>query len=403
MEHAASDGYFCGSRHEELREEVRDFALTQIAPLIHDMDRDGRVQHDLAWRIAKRGWMGVTVRREFGGMGAGHVAKTVILEELSAVSAAAGAIAQASQLGVAKILHYGTAEQQRRWLPSIAKGDCLPTIAVTEERSGGNVLDMDATAVRDGDEYILNGHKTFVGNSHVGDLHGVVVRTGRGSGGLTAFLVESTRPGFATEPHSDSIALRGFSFGTITFDDCRVPAANMLGAEGDGLKVAYSSSLLYGRPNLTAVALGIHRSVHDVTAEFCRSQRRKGRPLYELPTVKDKLGRIHSLWLTARLAAYHAAHLLDSGAACDAELINAKVVNVENLLQSIDLAMDIHGAPGLSGQRRMDRLWSDAQAMRPPAGTSGVQYLRLAEIAAGTNRQPWSAVHRRITSSHGTW
>lgn len=403
MDHAAPDGYFCGSRHEELRAEVRDFASTQIAPLIHDMDRDGRVQHDLAWRIAKRGWMGVTIGQEFGGMGAGHVAKTIMLEELSAVSAAAGAITQASQLGVAKILHYGTAEQQRKWLPSIAKGDCLPTIAVTEQRSGGNVLDMEATAVRDGDEYILNGHKTFVGNSHVGDLHGVVVRTASGSGGLTAFLVESTRSGFATEPHPDSIALRGFSFGTITFDDCRVPAANMLGAEGDGLKVAYSSSLLYGRPNLTAVALGIHRSVHDVTAEFCRSQRRKGQPLYELPTVKDKLGRIHSLWLTARLAAYHAAHLLDTGAACDAELINAKVVNVENLLQSIDLAMDIHGAPGLSGPRRMDRLWSDAQAMRPPAGTSGVQYLRLAEIAAGMSRQPWSAVHRRTTSSHGTW
>lgn len=403
MDHAASDGYFSGPRHEALREEVRNFALTHITPLIAEMDRNGQVQHDLAWQIAKRGWIGVTIGPEFGGMGAGHLAKTIILEELSAVSAAAGAIAQASQLGVAKILHYGTAAQQRKWLPLIAQGECLPTIAVTEEHSGGNVLDMAATAVRDGNDYILNGHKTFVGNSHVGDVHGVVVRTGPGSSGLTAFLVESTRPGFAQVPHPDSIALRGFSFGTITFDNCRVPAANVLGSEGDGLKVAYSSSLLYGRPNLTAVALGIHRSVHDVTSAFCRSQYRKDRPLYELPTVKDKLGRIHSLWLTARLAAYHAAHLLDSGVPCDAELINAKVVNVENLLQSIDLAMDIHGAPGLSGPRRMDRLWSDAQAMRPPAGTSGVQYLRLAEITVGASREPWSAVHGQATRSHGTW
>jgi alkylation response protein AidB-like acyl-CoA dehydrogenase len=403
MYNAAPDGYFAKPRHEQLREDVRSFARSDIAPLIADMDRNGQIQHDLAWQIAKRGWIGVTIGAEFGGMGAGHLAKTIMLEELSAVSAAAGAITQASQLGVAKILHYGTAEQQRRWLPRIAHGDCLPTIAVTEDHSGGNVLDMAATAVRDGDDYVLNGHKTFVGNSHVGDVHGVVVRTGDGSRGLTAFLVESHRPGFAQVPHPDSIALRGFSFGTITFDDCRIPAANVLGAEGDGLKVAYSSSLLYGRPNLTAVALGIHRAVHDLTSEFCRTQHRKGRPLYELPTVKDKLGRIHSLWLTAKLAAYHAAHLLDSGVPCDAELVNAKVVNVENLLQSIDLAMDIHGAPGLAGQRRMDRLWSDAQAMRPPAGTSGIQYLRLAEMTVGAAREPWSAIHHQTTASQGTW
>src|ERR1700755_2720772 len=108
MDHAASDGYFSGPRHDALREDVRNFALTHVAPLITDMDRNGQVQHDLAWQIAKRGWIGVTLGPEFGRKGAGHLAKTIMLEELSAVSAAAGAITQASQLGVAKILHYGT-------------------------------------------------------------------------------------------------------------------------------------------------------------------------------------------------------------------------------------------------------------------------------------------------------
>jgi alkylation response protein AidB-like acyl-CoA dehydrogenase len=205
------------------------------------------------------------------------------------------------------------------------------------------------------------------------------------------------------EPHPDSIALRGFSYGKIRFDECRVPAANTLGVEGGGLEVAYSSSLIYGRPNLTAVALGIHRAVNDQIVEFCRSQHRKGRPLYELPTVKEKLGRIHSLWLTARVAAYHAAHLLDRGVPCDAELMSAKAVGVENLQESIDLAMVIYGAPGLAADRRMDRLWSDAQAMRPPAGTSGVQYLRLAEMAVGNGRRPWSDIHRETTLAHGAW
>ena len=396
MDLASADGYFTTPGHESLRRDVREFAATQVAPLVDEMERSGRVQYELARLIAKKGWIGVTIGAEFGGMDAGHLAKTIMLEELSAVSAAAGAITQASQLGVAKIMYHGSPEQRRQWLPTIAAGDCLPTIAVTEEGSGGNVLDMSATGVRHGDEYVLNGQKTFVGNSHVGDLHGVVVRTGPGSGGLSAFLVESTRPGFTVESERESISLPGFSFGTVTFTDCRVPAANMLGREGDGLKVAYSSSLLYGRPNLTAVALGILRAVHSRTVEFCRAQRRRGRPLYELPTVKDKVGRLHSLWMTARLTAYHAAHLLDAGQICDAELMNAKVVTVENCLKAIDLAMEIHGAPGLDRVRGMSRLWSDAQAMRPPAGTSGIQFLRLAEDALNIAHRHWSSLLHRL-------
>ena len=133
----------------------------------------------------------VTIGTDYGGMGLGHLAKTIIIEELSRVSGAMGAMVQASQLGVAKILHYGDDTQKKTWLPAVADGTCLPTIAVTEPQSGGHVLGMTATAVRDGDDYIINGRKVFVGNSHVGNLHGVVVRTGSGSKGLSAFLVES--------------------------------------------------------------------------------------------------------------------------------------------------------------------------------------------------------------------
>lgn len=394
MDLAATVGYFTTARHEALRSEVREFAEQHVAPAISKTEQTGDVNYDLAHMIARRGWIGVTVGSEFGGMAAGHLAKTIMLEELSSVSAAAGAITQASQLGVAKLLHYGTPEQQQRWLPAIAAGECLPTIAVTEEESGGNVLDMTTSAVRDGDEYVLNGHKTFVGNSHVGDLHGVVLRTGPGSRGLTAFLVESWRDGCSVVPPTQSISLPGFSFGKIVFSDCRVPATNMIGIEGQGLQVAYSSSLLYGRPNLTAVALGIHRALLTRTVEFAKTQHRKGRPLHEIPVVKDKLGRMQSLWMTSRLLAYHAVHLLDSGLPCDAELINAKVTGVESLIESVDLAMSLYGAPGLAQSQQMARVWSDAQAMRPPAGTTDIQHIRLAEVALGIARQPWSVIHQ---------
>jgi acyl-CoA dehydrogenase len=383
--------YFTTPEHERLRVEVRDFAEAKVAPRVTEMEQSRSVHVELSRLIAQQGWLGVTVDPRYGGMGLGHLAKTIIIEELSRVSGAMGAMVQASQLGVAKIVHFGSEEQKRRWLPSVCDGRCMPTIAVTEPESGGHVLGMTATARRVGDEYTLNGRKVFVGNSHVGDLHGVVVRTGPGSGGLSAFLVETGAPGFSLGPHEPAMGLHGFSFGELVFDDCRVPAENLLGAEGDGLAVAYSSSILYGRPNLTAVALGIHQAIVEHTVHFAQRHTRYGESLAELPTVKQKLGQLQSQLMTARLTAYHAAHLLDEGVPCDADLISAKLINVESSLDSARTAMEVHAAYGLDPGHHIERFLRDANHIYAPAGTSDVQRLRLAEVALGTYREQWSA------------
>lgn len=348
------------------------------------------VSTEISRLIARQGWIGVTIPGAYGGMGQGHLAKTVIIEELSRVSGAMGAMVQASQLGVAKIVHFGNEVQKKTWLPAIASGDCLPTIAVTEPEAGGHVLGMSSSAVRDGDDYVLNGRKVYVGNSHVGDVHGVVVRTGPGSKGLSAFLVESDRPGFSLGEQRPAMGLHGFSFGELRFEDCRVPVENLLGAEGDGLAVAYSSSVLYGRPNLTAVSLGIHQAILDETAAFCAERERYGAPLAELNSVKLKLGQMQSRLMTARLAAYHAVHLLDRGVPCDAELMNAKLVNVEYAMDSAREAMEIHSACGLFTDRPVERYLRDAYHIFAPAGTSDIQRLRLGEVALGTAKGQWS-------------
>jgi alkylation response protein AidB-like acyl-CoA dehydrogenase len=384
------DGYFTTDRHDRLREEVRRFAESKVRPRIPEMEESRAVQHELSRLVAEQGWIGVTIEGELGGMGLGHLAKTIIIEELSRVSGAMGAMVQASQLGVAKIIHYGNKKQQSTWLPEVAAGHCLPTIAVTEEESGSHVLGMKARADRDGDHYILNGRKVFVGNSHVGDLHGVVARTGSDSKGLSAFLVESDRPGFSLGPQQTAMGLHGFSFGELIFDNCRIPARNRLGAEGDGRDVAYSSSVLYGRPNLTAVSLGIHQALVEETMAYSAEQYRYGKPLCELPTNKQKLGRMQSLLMTARLVAYHAAHMLDCGLRCDAELMNAKLVNVESVLDSARLAHEVHGARGLFTDRPLERYLRDAYHMLTPAGTPDVQLLRLAETGLGTSKGQWS-------------
>ncbi|MFD5428794.1 acyl-CoA dehydrogenase family protein [Streptomyces sp. NPDC127084] len=384
------DGYFTSRPHHQLRESVRDFAENEVRPRIPAMESARTVHHELSRLIARQGWLGATIGKAYGGMGAGHLAKTIIIEEISRVSAAMGAMVQASQLGAAKVVHFGSEEQKKTWLPAIAAGECLPTIAVTEPESGGHVLGMTATAVRDGDDYVLNGRKVYVGNSHVGDLHGVVVRTGPGSEGLTALLVESGRPGFRTGEQKPTMGLHGFSFGELFFDNCRVPVTNRLGAEGDGLAVAYSSSVLYGRANLTAVALGIHEAILEESIRFCSERWRYGKQLHELPSIKMKLGQLQSRLMTARLAAYHAVHLLDQGIPCDAELMNAKLVNVESTLDSARNAMEIHAAAGLFTDRPIERYLRDAHHIFAPAGTSDIQLLRLGEVALGTAKGQWS-------------
>jgi alkylation response protein AidB-like acyl-CoA dehydrogenase len=394
--------YFTTKRHDRLRQQVREFAESRIRPLIPEMEAAKTVEHVLSRLIAKQGWIGVTIGREYGGMGLGHVAKTIIIEELSRVSGAMGAMVQASQLGVAKILYFGSEAQKRNWLPAIANGDCLPTIAVTEPESGGFVLGMGATAERDGDDYVLNGRKIYVGNSHVGDVHGVVVRTGSGSRGLSAFLVESDRPGLTLAPLKQAMGLHGFSFGELIFSGCRVPAANRLGAEGDGLAVAYSSSILYGRANLAAVSLGIHQAIVDETVKFTTGRQRYGKPIAEMPTIKLKLGQMQSRLMTARLAAYHATHLLDSGADCDAELINAKLINVEYALDSARNAMEVHSAAGLFTDRPLERYLRDAFHIFAPAGTSDIQLLRLGETALGTAKGSWSQRFADISAASET-
>lgn len=384
--------------HEPLREEVRRFAEREIAPRVPEMENARGIEAGLVRAMARMGWIGATIPQRYGGMGLGHLAKTSIIEEVSRVSGAMGAAVQASQLGVAKVIHYGSEEQRCRWLPRFASGESLPTIAVTEPESGGHVMGMRSSALRDGDSYVLNGRKWFVGNSHIGDVHGVVVRTSPGSRGLTAFLVENDRPGFRLGSAGQQTGLHGFSYGELLFEDCRVPAANRVGEEGQGLDIAYSSSVLYGRPNLAAVALGVHQAIVDDTAAFCRTRELYGGPLMDLPTVALKLGTMISRLTTARLTLYHAAHLLDAGEPCDLELINAKLVNSESAVASARTALDIFAARGCQADYRLDRYLRDAIHTLPPAGPSDIQRLRLSQLALGSYPEPWSARLRdRIT------
>lgn len=381
--------------HQRLRQHARDFAHAEIHPHAARMDTSpGEVDNELVQTMARLGWVTAAVPTAWGGLGLGHLAKTIMLEEISRVSPAMGAALQASQLGAAMFLHYGNEDLLEEWMPRFTEGACLPTIAVTEDESGGHVLGMQATARRDGDHWILNGRKMYVGNSHVADVFGVVVRTGpdsdHSSRSLSAFLVERKRPGVRLVPYQPARGLHGFSFGDVILQDVKVPAANIIGSEGDGTHVAYAASILAGRPNLAAVAVGIHQALLDDTVDFAQTRRRYGKPLAHHPVIRQRIGQIKSRLMSARAAAYQAVHRLDHGRPCDEDLIHAKLQAAQTVRESAEDAMDTHGAAGLRTDRRVGQLAQDARCVEPPAGTSDIQLLRLGEAATGIDHGQYS-------------
>ncbi|WP_354671370.1 acyl-CoA dehydrogenase family protein [Streptomyces sp. CSDS2] len=382
------------ARHTALWQEADTVATKDIAPRVARMEAAPRnVEHHVAGMLAKRGWFGVTIPQEFGGMGAGHVAKTILIHRIAVVSAAAAAILQATLIPVGALLNWGSDAQKKRWLPEVTEGTLLLSIATTEPAVGGHIGGIETTADRRGDEWVISGRKAHIGNSHLAGAHLVIARTaGPGvppSQALTAFLVEGDRKGLKINGHKPGLGMHGFSAGHIGLDQVRVPDENRIGEIGQGLAVAQSSSILYGRANLAAVSLGVHEAVVKTTTSYLKRRPRYGGSLSDQPVVRDRIGELESRLRAARNLVYQAVYLRDLGLSCDAELINSKYRGHAYAARSVQDAMELHGAYGLSADY-LQRLWRDIQYTYPPAGTGEVQRIQLAHTALSEDHVQWS-------------
>ncbi|NEB88917.1 acyl-CoA dehydrogenase family protein [Streptomyces anulatus] len=386
---------FLTARHELLWNEADVFAAEHVAPRAVRMEAaPGRVERRVADLMAARKWFAVTVPSAFGGLAAGHVAKTVLIHRIARVSAAAAAILQATLIPVGALLHFATVEQQARWLPGVADGSLLLSIAVTEPTAGGHIGGIETTAERNGKQWVITGTKAHIGNSHLAGAHLVLARTAeagvRTSQALTAFMVESDRPGLTVADHRPGLGLHGFSVGHLDLDRVRVPADNIVGEIGQGLSVAQSSSILYGRPQLAAVSLGIHEAVVATTTARLKARPRYRGALSDLPVLRDRVGDMEARLRAGRILAYQSVHLLDQGLPCDADLINAKYLGHQWAMTSTQDAMELHGAQALDRDYVLQRLWRDIQHTYPPAGTGDVQRIRLADTAFEEDHIQWS-------------
>ncbi|MFE9970138.1 acyl-CoA dehydrogenase family protein [Streptomyces hirsutus] len=383
------------ARHELLWQEADAFAAEHVAPRAVRMEAAPRkVERKVAELMAERGWFAITVPPVFGGLGAGHVAKTVLVHRIACVSAAVAAILQATLIPVGGLLHFATHEQKLRWLPQVADGSLLLSIAVTEPRAGGHIGGIETTAERAGNQWVITGSKIHIGNSHLAGAHVVIARTAppgvSTSQALTAFLVESDREGISVADHRPGLGLHGFSAGRLDLDHVRVPEDNIVGEIGQGLSVAQSSSILYGRPNLAAVSLGLHEAALTTTTAYLKTRPRYQGTLSDLAVLRDRVGDMEARLRAARILAYQSVLLLDQGLPCDAELINAKYLGHQWAVRTTQDAMELHGARAFDADYPLERLWRDIQHTYPPAGTGEVQRIRLADAALDEDRIQWS-------------
>jgi len=364
---------------ELLRKTAREFAEKWIAPKVDEMEKTGKLPMDLIKKMAEQGFMGVLTPPEYGGTGAGHVARIIILEEIGRVCAAMASTLQIFHLGQAPIIYYGSEEQKKKWLPSLASGEKLSTLAVTEPVGGSDVMSIQTTAKKDGDNYILNGNKCFITNAHIADLCGIFAKTGEKE--FSVFMVEKDTPGYRLGKEEDTLGLRGGTVGEIFLDKCKVPKENLIGKEGDGLRIALSSISNVGRPGLAAAGLGIARRCLEEGAKYANERMAYGKPIGQLQGVQWLLTDIYMDYQISRSTSYYAAWLRDQGARCDAENSMAKFWGTGGAARCAHNLMQILGGYGVMNEFVPQRLLRDAETLIPAAGTLQIMKLVMARAA----------------------
>ncbi len=361
------------------RKTAREFAEKWVAPKVTEMEETGKVPMDLIKKMGELGFMGVLTPPEYGGTGAGHIARIIMLEEIGRICAAMAATLQVFHLGQAPIIFYGSEEQKKQWLPSLASGEKLATLAVTEPVGGSDVLGIQTTAKRVGDGYVIDGKKCFITNAHIADLCGILAKTGEREFGC--FIVEKDAPGYGLGKEEDTLGLRGGTVGEIFLDKCKVPKESLIGKEGDGLRIALSAISNMGRPGLAATGLGIARRCLEEGAKYANERMAYGKPIAQLQAVQWLLTDLYMDYQISRLSSYYAAWLRDQGIRCDAENSMAKFWGTGGAARCAHNLMQILGGWGVMKDFVPQRLLRDAETLIPAAGTLQIMRLVMARTA----------------------
>jgi alkylation response protein AidB-like acyl-CoA dehydrogenase len=366
----------------EIRDLVRTLARERIAPRAAEIDES----HDFPWDVVElfreHGVFGLLFEDQYGGTGTGTLLALIAIEEVSKVCATSGLILAVQELGSLGLKLAGTDDQKARYLPLLASGEWLCAYALTEAGSGSDSAAMRTTARRDGDDYVLNGSKRFITNAGVAHLYTVFAKTDpqAGHSGISAFVLEKDAPGFEVTRLEPKMGISGSTTGELAFTDCRVPAANLLGEEGEGFKIAMRI-LDRSRPGVAAQGLGIAQGATDYALEYAKTRETMGKPIAEHQLIAAKLADMETRCEAARGVLYRFGEMVDTGAP-DAELTKASAMAK---LCCTDAAMDVTtdavqvlGGYGYIKEYPLERMMRDAKITQIYEGTNEIQRLVIA-------------------------
>ncbi|MCL6632709.1 MAG: acyl-CoA dehydrogenase [Alicyclobacillus herbarius] len=362
---------------EQMRRLVREFARDVIAPRAKEIDERDEFPHDVVRQMGQLGLMGLPIPEAWGGVGADFVSYIAAIEEVSYASAALGVIlAVHTSVGTFPILYFGSEEQKRKYLPRLCSGECIGAFALTEPDAGSDAKAIRTRARREGDTYVLNGSKVFITNGGVAGVYCVFAVTDpdKGSRGVSAFLVDADTPGFHIGKKERKMGLNGSSTCELLFEDCRVPATQRLGEEGEGFVIAMRL-LDTGRIGIAAQALGIARAALDSARAHVQTRRQFGKPLAELEGVQFMLADMATRVEAATWLVYHAAWLRDQGRPCGKEASMAKLFASDTAMQVTTDAVQLFGGYGYSKEFPVERYMRDAKVTQIYEGTNQIQRL----------------------------
>jgi butyryl-CoA dehydrogenase len=373
------------AQHEEIRRTVRTFAEREIMPVADEMERKGEFPHDLVRRAAELGLLGVPYPEEVGGTGLDSLAYAITIEELSRASGSMGIIVSAhTSLGCNPIYLAGTSDQKERFLRPLASGAKLGAYGLTEPEAGSDSRGTRTRAHRDGDSWVLNGSKRFITNAGVADTYIVTALTERDadSGHISAFIVESDAPGFSIGRLEEKMGLHASRTGELLFDDCRIPAANLLGPEGEGDRL-FLKTLDGGRIGIGAMALGLAQAAYEAASAYSKERQQFGRPIASFQGVAFMIADMATQLDAARLLVYRAAWLKDQGQPYSTEAAMAKLFASEMARQVTNDAIQVHGGYGYITEYHVERYLRDAKLTEIGEGTSQIQRLVIARNLLG--------------------
>ncbi|GAA3098540.1 MULTISPECIES: acyl-CoA dehydrogenase family protein [Nonomuraea] len=368
--------------YEELRKTVEAFAREVVAPVIGDFYEREEFPYDIVRQMGAMGLFGLPIPEEYGGMGGDYFALCLALEELARVdSSVAITLEAAVSLGAMPVYRFGSPEQRRTWLPKLASGEMLGAFGLTEPGGGSDVPGgMRTTAVLDGDEWVINGTKSFITNSgtDITGVVGVAALTGlTGEREISTILVPSGTPGFTVSKKYSKVGWNASDTRELSFTDCRVPAANLLGERGRGY-AQFLRTLDEGRVAIAALGVGLAQGCVDECLKYVRDRKAFGHPIGHYQAIQFKIADMEARAHTARLAYYHAAQKMLAGEPFKKEAAIAKLVSSNAAMDNSRDATQVFGGYGFMNEFPVGRFYRDAKVLEIGEGTSEVQRMLIA-------------------------